>query len=156
MRSIGVSRAVPVLAPYGATRRWLKRFILTKAVYFAVMASAIGVIIGIVFVITLDFLGPFFLRASPVSTNKALSTFPLLTTFLLVITATLLAAVRPARKAAMTSPIEAISRVPPSGRKIIKIYQIALSLVFTTIGILALGRFGSNPEASWAVFLGVG
>jgi len=118
------------------------------------MASAIGVIIGIVFVITLDFLGPFFLRASPVSTNKALSTFPLLTTFLLVITATLLAAVRPARKAAMTSPIEAISRVPPSGRKIIKIYQIALSLVFTTIGILALGRFGSNPEASLVVFLG--
>ncbi|MEW6182199.1 MAG: FtsX-like permease family protein [Bacillota bacterium] len=153
-------RELGLLRLQGATRRWLKRFMMMKAICFAVVASCVGILIGMLFVTTLHVLGPSFLQQSPMSANVSLfSATPIAITFMLTLVTTLLAMLRPARKASSVQPLEAVSYVPQGSRRRVRYNLIALGMLAIIFGFISFHMFGTNPEGkSMAVlaFFGIG
>jgi putative ABC transport system permease protein len=138
------TRELALLRAIGATRRQVMRAILAEAVVLGLVASAIGILLGLGMARGLSAVMTAFGFVLPTASLR-IQPSTILIGFLVGTVVTIVAAVAPARRATRVLPIEALRDSAPTTQKFSRV-RLALGLVLATAGVGALmwGLYGSG------------
>jgi putative ABC transport system permease protein len=147
------SRELALFRALGARRRQVMTSILLEAGVVGLVASIIGVLVGIVLAIGLKALvGAIGLKLP--STALVVAPRTVILSLILGTTITLVAALSPARRAARAAPIEALREAAVPGSGIKRRVIVGALITLGGIGALAAGLFGGVSNAGIVVGLG--
>jgi putative ABC transport system permease protein len=147
------SRELALFRALGASRRQVLTSVLVEAAVVGLVASIVGVAVGVVLAIGLKALvAAIGLKLPP--TALVIASRTVIVSLILGTTITLLAAITPARRASRVAPLEALreTATPSAGIK----RRVILGTIVTVAGIavLAAGLFGGVSKAGLVVGLG--
>src|SRR4051794_38323943 len=137
------TRELALLRAIGATRRQVMRAILAEAVILGLVASAVGILLGLGMARGLSALMTTFGLVLPTASLR-LQPSTIWIGFLVGTLVTVVAAVAPARRATRVLPIEALRDAAPTAERFSRV-RLAIGVVLAAAGVGALmwGLFGS-------------
>jgi putative ABC transport system permease protein len=147
------SRELALFRALGASRRQVMTSVLVEAAVVGLVASIVGVAVGVVLAIGLKALvAAIGLKLPP--TALVIASRTVIVSLILGTTITLLAAITPARRASRVAPLEALRETATPGAGIKR--RVILGTIVTVAGIavLAAGLFGGVSKAGLVVGLG--
>ena len=149
------TRELALLRALGATRRQVRRSVLVEAFLVGIVASVVGVGVGVLIAIGLKAL----LAATGIdlpSTGTTIQARTIVVSLVVGTLVTVLASVFPARRAGRVAPIQALREATDTGGRSLRFRLITGSIVlFLGLAPLLYGLFGSPEDALSLVGLGV-
>jgi len=147
------SRELALFRALGAMRRQVMTSVLVEAAVVGLVASVIGVLVGIVLAIGLKALvAAVGLKLPP--TALVIAPRTVLVSLVLGTTITVAAAVSPARRASRVAPIEALRETTAPSSSIRRRVIVGTLVTVVGVGSLAVGLFGGVSNAGYLVGLG--
>ncbi|TMK21870.1 MAG: ABC transporter permease [Actinobacteria bacterium] len=147
------SRELALFRALGAMRRQVMTSVLVEAAVVGLVASVIGVLVGIVLAIGLKALvAAVGLKLPP--TALVIAPRTVLVSLVLGTTITVAAAVSPARRASRVAPIEALRESTAPSSSIRRRVIVGTLVTVVGVGSLAVGLFGGVSNAGYLVGLG--
>src|SRR5439155_24617713 len=147
------SRELALFRALGATRRQVMSSVLVEAAVVGLVASVIGVLVGIVLAIGLKALvGAIGLKLPP--TALVIAPRTVIVSLVLGTTITVAAALSPARRASRVAPIEALRESMAPSSSIRRRVIVGTLVTLLGVGSLAAGLFGGVSNAGYLVGLG--
>ena len=147
------SRELALFRALGAMRRQVMTSVLVEAAVVGLVASVIGVLVGIVLAIGLKaVVGALGLKLPP--TALVIAPRTVLVSLVLGTTITVAAAVSPARRASRVAPIEALRESTAPSSSIRRRVIVGTLVTLLGVGSLAAGLFGGVSNAGYLVGLG--
>src|SRR3954447_15890054 len=139
------TRELALFRAIGATRRQVMRTILAEAVVLGLVASALGIVLGLGMAKALSAVMTVFGLVLPTAALRIQPT-TVLAGFLVGTLVTVVAAVAPARRATRVLPVEALRDAAPTVNRFSR-RRLAVGLLLSAAGVAALlwGLYGSGP-----------
>jgi putative ABC transport system permease protein len=149
------SRELALFRALGARRRQVLTSVLVEAAVVGLVASIVGVGVGIVLAIGLKALvAAIGLKLPP--TALVIASRTVIVSLILGTTITLLAAITPARRASKVAPLEALRETQIATTGIRRRVIVGTIVTVAGVGVLAAGLFGGVSNAGLVVGLGAG
>ncbi len=147
------SRELALFRALGARRRQVLTSVLVEAAVVGLVASIVGVGVGIVLAIGLKALvAAIGLKLPP--TALVIGSRTVIVSLILGTTITLLAAITPARRASKVAPLEALRETQIATTGIRRRVIVGTIVTVAGVGVLAAGLFGGVSNAGLVVGLG--
>jgi putative ABC transport system permease protein len=149
------SRELALFRALGARRRQVMTSVLVEAAVVGLVASVVGVLVGMLLAVGLKVLvGAIGLKLPP--TALVIEARTIIVSLILGTGITIAAAISPARRASRLAPIEALRESTAPSSSIRRRVIIGSLVTVGGIGALAAGLFGSVSNAGIVVGLGAG
>jgi putative ABC transport system permease protein len=151
------TRELATLRTLGATRRQVLRSVLLEAFVIGLLASVVGLFLGLALAKGLNSLLVSFGIDLP-QASTVFATRTVIVSLLVGVVITLLAALRPALRATRVPPIAAVREgavLPPTRFARLGAYP-ALATITGSIALLLIGLFGGLPTGTALLAIGVG